>query len=269
MITLRSLVGILLLLGLSLLLTSCFRETTNQTITLLPIKVATFQSQIVENFGVCGPGLDRRGTKAEMWHQLTIRREVFRPLPFLVGWEVAVQRGESCHLRVISKFQTAIAFDLSTLPSDVVVSARLLLRNQYWIGVDTALPQGSNEACTHLYFGKSLATFEDGIFASLEDRNREIRDARTTNLQPWSRMTRDTGPYNTRTVRGPRVIPSSIDVSMEVSRWALKARPNHGFIISSSDSDVERLGRAVDERGYFCTAFLSNFSLEVTVAVPR
>ena len=100
---------------------------TEQTFTFRPVSLAGIMDTKVKNFGVCSPfELDRRGASFFIWTEFLRARDSRYANPsFLSGYEILVNRGESCHLITANRFQTAVAFDISSLPSSAVTSAEL------------------------------------------------------------------------------------------------------------------------------------------------
>jgi len=233
-----------------------------EALTFSPDKTASiFGDKQVENFGVCGPTLDRRGTRLYLWDEFIRQRDSTRPdypVQQLAGYEVAVTRGESCHLRILDTYQTAVSFDLSSLPSTAVVSAELRV-NRYFSPLDPPRPRGSNEQCSVMLAGEAIEAWASGIYHIDPDTG-------TGALRPFiaSRPARpDAGPHNaigTSTLR--------LNVTRTVGDWARGVRPNHGFVITP---DLERaldIYRHTDQGGFMCDVGITGFELAVTVAVP-
>lgn len=232
-----------------------------ETITLLPMKTASiFGNKQSEKFGVCAPLLDRRGTRLFLWDEFLRTRAIERSAYYnshLTGYEVAVVRGESCHLRIADTFQAAVWFDLSRLPSTAVVSAELRMSANQFAGLDAPYLFGTREQCAVALIGEATEPWESGIY------HRAIEPATGDGPRPFitsipARI--DSGPYER--------LPASLNVSNTVGQWVRGVRPNNGFVITPDLAAATDFYRHTDEGGYMCPLWLNNFELVVTVAVP-
>jgi hypothetical protein len=230
----------------------------NEALTFRPDKVASiFGPKHSDNFGVCG-SLDRRGTRLYLWDEFIRQRAEVRVQQF-AGYEVAVTRGESCHLRILDTYQAAVSFDLSSLPSSAVVSAELRI-NRRFSPLDPPRPRGTNEQCTVMLAGAATEAWAPGVYPS------NLTTASAGDFRPFiaSRAARpDAGPYNavgTSTMR--------LNVTNTVGDWARGVRPNNGFVITPDLERVLDTYRHMDQGGFMCDMGITSFELAVTVAVP-
>ncbi|MBX3629823.1 MAG: hypothetical protein KF908_07865 [Nitrosomonas sp.] len=236
---------------------------TERTVTLEAEKTASiFGENYHESFGICDPFfLDRRGTRLYLWDEFVRQRNSTRPddnVSHLAGYEVAITRGESCHLRIFETYQTAVKFDLSALPANAaVVSAQLNIHGSF-APLDPPRDRGNRAQCTVMLLGQATEPWEVGIFRSgLPDGSRASIPARPARPA--------TGPfYASGSTAGFR-----LNVTQTVSEWVRDIRPNHGFVITTDRESVMNFYNATDKGGYFCDIGISRFELVVTVAVPQ
>jgi hypothetical protein len=239
------------------------RSLAERTITLEAEKAASiFGENHHDTFGVCDPFfLDRRGTRLYLWDEFVRQRDSAGPegnVSHLAGYEVAVTRGESCHLRIFETYQAAVKFDLSTLPADAaVVSAQLNIRGSL-APLDPPRDRGNRAQCTVMLLEQAMESWEAGIFRNgLPDGSRAFIPARPARpaAAPF---------YASGSTAGFR-----LDVTQTVSEWVRGIRPNHGFVITPERESVMNFYNTTDEGGYFCDIGISRFELVVTVAVPQ
>jgi hypothetical protein len=239
------------------------RPLTERTITLETEKAASiFGKNHHDTFGVCDPFfLDRRGTRLYLWDEFVRQRDsagLEGNVNHLAGYEVAVTRGESCHLRIFETYQAAVKFDLSALPADAaVVSAQLNIRGSF-APFDPPRDRGNRAQCTVMLLGQATEPWEAGIFRNgLPDGSRAFIPARPA--RPAAAPL-----YASSNTAGLR-----LDVTQTVSEWVRGIRTNHGFVITPDRESVMNFYNATDEGGYFCDIGISRFELVVTVAVPQ
>jgi hypothetical protein len=227
-----------------------------RTYTFNPSKTASIMVTDLENFGVCAFTLDRRGASFFLWGEFLRERETARfPEPAqLAGYEVLVQRGETCHLRTVNFFQAAAAFDLDSLSSSAIVSAELSVNDTIYAGTDPPVLFGSSEQCTHLLLGQATEPWEAGTYYNTSTG--EGSGARP--LITWTPARNDSGPF--------RSLPDTLDVTRTVSEWARGVRPNNGFVFTPDLEAISRIAEGIDEGGILCPMWLDSFQLKVTVA---
>ncbi len=254
-----------LLLMCSAILYGCagLRPLTEQTVTLEAEKAASiFGENHHDTFGVCYPFfLDRRGTRLYLWDEFVRQRDSTGSngnVSHLAGYEVAVMRGESCHLRIFETYQAAVKFDLSALPADAAVVSAQLNIDQNFAPLDLPHERGNRAQCTVMLLGQAMEPWDAGVFRfALPDGSRAFISARPA--RPAA------GPlYASGSTAGFR-----LDVTQTVSEWMRGIRPNHGFVITPDRERVMNFYNATDEGGYFCDVGVSRFELVVTVAVPQ
>ncbi len=237
------------------------RPLTERTVTLEAEKAASvFGENHHDTFGICDPFfLDRRGTRLYLWDEFVRQRNSVRPdnnVSHLAGYEVAVTRGESCHLRIFETYQAAVKFDLSALPT-AVVSAQLKVHVDFG-PLDPPHEHGSRAQCTVMLLGQATEPWEAGIFRiALPDGSRPFIPSRPA--RPAA------SPFHA----SGGITGFSLNVTQTVSEWVRGIRPNHGFVIMPDRESVMNFYNAMDEGGYFCDIGISRFELVVTVAVPR
>lgn len=224
--------------------------------TLEPDQAASFfGAKRVDQFGVCSPfHLDRRGTGLFMWREFIRVNAAGDPRYsnfHLAGHEIAVSRGESCHQRILDGFQTAMRFDLSTLPSTAVASATLELEVVRHGGTDAPYGQRTDAQCPALMFGVAMENWVAGRFGPGPGADAP------RGLLAWRPIRNDAGPHAR--------IPVSIDVTREVSEWARGARPNNGFVITPDLETAERSYHHTDNGGFLCTYWILNSRLNVSL----
>jgi len=233
-----------------------------ETVTLLPIRTASILATASHNFGICHAGIfrfiERRPPTHFLWREfLRDRGSRYTPPAYLTGYEVLIDRGESCHLATANRYQTAVAFDLSGLPSTAVVSARLRITQEVFYGTDPPVDNGPAEEharrCTVLIVGQATETWESGIFPTGEEGSFSRDFVASRPVRP------DPGPYRT-------VAP--VDVTRAVSEWARGTQPNHGFVIAPDREAVASVAASIREGGVLCPVWMLDFSLDVTVATP-
>lgn len=253
-----------LLVIVTFLLSSCisFRPVGEQTVTLEPEKSATiFGVKRYNNFGVCWPfSVDRRGTGlylfGEFLRQLDSSRSDYR-VRDLAGYEVAVTRGESCHLRIVDTFQTAVKFDLSSLPAGAVVKDAELRVHRYFSPQDPPRLRGNRAQCTVIMIGQASESWNGGIYhARLSDGARPFIN--------WRPARPDTGPHD---ARGTRTM--NLDVTRTASEWVIGTRPNHGFVITPDLDRVMQVYNAIEQGGFFCDVGITGYELVLRLAVPE
>ena len=235
----------------ALVLTSC----STPTIVLEPTQEASlYGEKRTDNFGVC-VGLDRRGTRLFMWDEfLRQNRRGSDPTDFhMAGYEMAVTRGESCHLRIMDTFQTAVQFDLSSLPSTAIVSAELRIDDIRHNGTDPPRLLGSREQCEVMMVGAATEAWTPGRFGPDPMGTDTSRPFLT-----WRPTLRDAGPHFT--------FRESLDVTKEVSDWARGVRPNNGFVITPDPDFTNRTYEETDEGGFICSLWIVDYRLRVVVA---
>lgn len=247
---------------LCLALASCdLPPLTERTFTLEPNRTASvFGMKQHDTFGVCDPfTLDRRGTRLYLWDEFIRQRESGLPsrrIRDLAGYEVAVTRGQSCHLRIVDVFQAAAHFDLSSLPPNAAVIHAELRVFRYFSPVDASRSRGGREQCTVMMIGQATESWTAGRFAIVgPDDPRPFIASRPA--RP------DTGPYDARGTSA-----WSLDVTRTVSEWMRDVRPNRGFTITPDLERVTGFYDATDEGGFFCDTGIAGVELVVTVAVP-
>lgn len=257
--------GALLMMCTAILLYGCtgLRPLTGRTVTLEAEKAASiFGENHHETFGVCDPFfLDRRGTRLYLWDEFVRQRDSAGPegnVNHLAGYEVAITRGESCHLRIFETYQAAVKFDLSALPADAaVVSAQLDIRGSF-APFDPPRNRGNRTQCTVMLLGQATEPWEAGVFRSgLPDGSRAFIPARPAR------------PAATPLYASGSTAGFHLDVTQTVSEWVRGIRTNHGFVITPNRERVMNFYNATDEGGYFCDIGISRFELVVTIAVPQ
>jgi hypothetical protein len=241
-----------------IILAGCtFPDLSERTFTFRPSKTASIMVTDLERFGICDPFfVDRRGASFFMWGEFLRERGYsrFETPAELSGFEVLIQRGETCHLRTVNFFQAAAHFDLDSLPSSAIVSAELTINNINYGGLDAPVGFGSTSQCRQLILGQADEFWDAGTFYNAPPG--EGDGARE--LITWIPARYDSGPY--------RTLPASLDVTKTVSDWARGIHTNNGFVISPDTEAVLRLAESVEEGGYYCPLWLDSFELTVTVA---
>jgi hypothetical protein len=224
-----------------------------ETFEFEPARVASvFGDKQVENFGICA-GLDRRGTRLYLWDEFVRQNELItgerRPIA-MAGYDVGVQRGESCHLRVLDTFQAAVAFDLSALPTSAVKDARLIIHHNF-SPLDPVKYRGHRDQCGLFRIYQATEDWAAGIF--WPDGPSGPRDLIAgTPIRP-----------------APDPLGSEVDVTRAVGGWARGERQNFGFTIMPDLSRVATLFEGADqEPGWMCEMGVVDFQLVVTVMVP-
>lgn len=238
----------------SVLLTTAGCST--MTTTFTPQRTATILDGQPEQFGICVTA-DRSGSRSFMWQQFLANRGGTRfdsPVE-LTGYEIAITRGESCHRRVVNLYQTAMYFDLSSLASRTVVSARLRLRDQRWGGVDAPYSLGTPDECRVLYVGEATDAWAGGVFPGPAGSGVTGRP-----FIPWRAARRENGPFNR--------LPAEIDVTATVGSWLRGDRRNQGFVITPDQAAVTAVKLRYNHGGVICPLFIDRFELEVTVTEP-
>lgn len=231
-----------------------------ETFTFMPNNTASiFGDKQIETFGVCGPTLDRRGTRLYLWDEFVRQRNSTSPdyaVEHLAGYEISVSRGESCHLRVLDTYQAAVSFDLSRLPSSAVTSAELRI-SRYFSPLDSPRLRGSTAQCTVMMIGEATEPWASGIFAPIGTAD---------GMRPfitWRPARIDAGPHDARGTSTLR-----LNITNTVSEWVRGVRPNNGIVITPDLESVMDIYRRTDEGGLICDMGITGFELVVTVAVP-
>jgi len=138
-----------------------------ETFTFTPGRTASiFGSKVSETFGICGSTVDRRGTRLYLWDEFIRQRDRATSdysNSHLSGYEVAVSRGETCHLRILDTFQAAVWFNLSSLPSTAVVSAELRISDVRYGGLDAPRGIGGSDRCKVARVGEATQAWVSGI----------------------------------------------------------------------------------------------------------
>lgn len=175
----------------------------------------------------------------------------------MAGYEVNVQRGQSCHIRFLHTFQSAVFFDLSSLPPDATV-AKATLR------INDNLPSEfrddiSTVACTVFRLGEAEEDWVGGTFFG------------PSTLVPGSDGSRD--EIASRPARRASGLfyrtGSGLDVSKTVFDWVKGTRTNYGFTITPDEAETDRVFRSMTEEGHYqCQSYMLEASLEVRVLVP-
>ena len=231
-----------------------------ETFTFTPNKTASiFGDKQTETFGICGPTLDRRGTRLYVWDEFVRQRNSTTPdypIQDLAGYELDVVRGESCHLRILDTFQAAVSFDLSSLPSSAVTSAELTI-NRFFSPLDPPRLRGTNEQCTVMLIGEATEPWAAGIYSPVgaADGVRPFINRRLARI--------DAGPHD---ARGTSTL--HLNITNTVSEWARGVRPNNGFVITPDLERVMDIYHHTEEGGFMCDMGITDFELTVTVAVP-
>lgn len=221
------------------------------TITLEPEKSASiFAMARSDRFGVC-TGVPRGGTRLYLWGEfLRQMEEVTRyDLQYMAGYEVHVNRGESCHERILNAFQAAAYFDVSTLPSMAVTSARLRIDRPF--SPRDPPFRGTNQQCNVMMIGEATESWEAGLHEGVP-------------FISWRAARRDAGPHRA-TLTGIL----DLDVTNTVGAWVREQRSNEGFVITPDMDAVTDFFNATDQRGYMCDMGIGDVELVVTVAVAR
>lgn len=214
-----------------------------------------------DRFGVCDPFfLDRRGTGLYVWGEFMRQRESASPgdrIRDLAGYEVAVSRGQSCHLRIVDTYQAAAHFDLSTLPPGAAVTHAELRIHRFFSPLDAPRLRGSREQCTVMMIGQATESWAGGQF----ETNSDYGPRRLIASRP---ARPDTGPHDARGTN-----TWTLDVSRPVGEWVRGARPNEGFTVTPDIDRVMDVYNATDEGGFMCDVGITGFELVVTAAVPE
>lgn len=247
--------------ALSLLLSACFpfAPSHEETFEFEPSRIASiFGDKQVQQFGVCA-GLDRRGTRLFVWDEFIRQNEVLvgapRPIA-LAGYEVGVDRGESCHLRILDTFQAAIAFDLSSLPTSAVTNAELRIQQRFSL-LDPPRPAGTQDQCQILRVQQATQDWDSGLFSP------------DSPLGPSPFLTNTSIRATSERLRAGILSRSVIDVTQAVGTWARGTRPNFGFTITPDLTEATAMfERADSEPGWICDFGAVDFELVVTVTVP-
>ncbi|MDA0704511.1 MAG: hypothetical protein O3A96_14945 [Proteobacteria bacterium] len=248
---------------LFLALASCnLPPLSERTFTFQPDRTASiFGVKQHDRFGVCDPFfLDRRGTRLYVWDEFMRQRESASPgdrIRDLAGYEVAVTRGQSCHLRIVDTYQAAAHFDLSSLAPGAVVTHAELRVQRFFSPLDAPRLRGNREQCAVMMIGQATENWADGRFGqgSVDGGSRPFIASRPA--RP------DTGPHD---ARGTNLW--SLDVTRPVGEWVRGVRPNQGFTITPDLDRVMGFYNATDEDGFMCDAGITGFELVVTAAVP-
>ncbi|SEM97433.1 DNRLRE domain-containing protein [Nitrosomonas marina] len=237
------------------------RPLNEQTLTLEAERTASiFIENHHDTFGICSPfHLDRRGTRLYLWDEFVRQYDSTRPdfdINNLTGYEVAVTRGESCHLRIFETYQTAVKFDLSAFPPGAaVLSAELNVYGDFG-PFDPPRSRGNREQCTVMQLGQATESWDAGIFRAGLPSGARLPISSTPSRP-------DSGPFDTL-----RSSWRQLDVTNTVSEWVRGVRSNYGFVITPDNARVLEFYNATDEGGYFCDLGISRFELVVTLAVP-
>lgn len=222
------------------------------TITLEPEKTASiFGVATRDRFGVCA-GVPRSGTRLYLWGEFLRQLEDSRyDVQNMAGYQVAVNRGESCHERILNAFQAASYFDLSSLPSMAVTSARLRIDRPF-VPRDPPAPPGTRDQCTVMMIGEATESWDAGLHELIP-------------FIPWRTARREGGPHRA----GSFTSGLELDVTSTVGAWVREQRPNEGFVITPDMDLVTGFFNATDQRGYLCEMGIGDVELVVTVAVAR
>lgn len=189
--------------------------------------------------------LERRGTGSRVladWQATA--GSVDRLL--LAGYSSYLSRGADpfpCNLWVHHQFQVKTLFDLSDLPDRAIVEdARLRLVRRSRV-LSSAGP--ASTPCTYTIGTAIGVSNEYYEFSRGADQAIESRPARP----------------------GTTDSEGKIDVTRTVARWAREGTADNWFVVSIAE------GRAFEEHGEedgfaYCSAFISDLSLEITALVP-
>lgn len=250
---------------LGVVLTACSLRPIVQesyTFTATPAQIANILEMGHNNFGICYPFiLDRRGTRLGLWDEFQRQRSTGRPLyrvEALTGYEIGVTRGETCHIRMFSQFQTAVSFDLSSLPpGSVIVQAELRIYQEFY-PEGISVERGTSEQCAVIRVGQATEDWSPGQFGiGSEMGNRPMiafRPARP-HVEPLV-ANRYTGWL-------------SVDVTHTVSEWMRGARPNYGFTLTPDLGRVRHYYNAAEDTGFSCELGIARMELVVLAGVPR
>jgi hypothetical protein len=220
------------------------RNAEQRIVTLEPLKTGSRIVTDWTNFGICHVRLEQRVVGSRSMFVFT---NFEPPQDALAGFEVRIARGESCHYRETHRFQAAVMFDLSSLPSGAITRAELEASTLVHAGVDPPINFGSREVCPVLELQRATAEWDAGLGRSALIAGTGVRPARD-------------GFSSTNT----------FEVTRTVQEWQNGRRPNLGFLITPHADDVARhAGRIEEVRDQFmCPVMYSNFRLEVSMLVP-
>lgn len=220
------------------------RNAEERMVTLEPLRTGSRNVVDWTNFGICHVRLEQRVVGSR---SMLVFTNFEPPQDALAGFEVRIARGESCHYRETHRFQAAVTFDLSSLPSGAITRAELKASTQVNAGLDPPNNFGSREICPVLELQRATAEWEAG-----HDRGALIAG---TGVRP---------------ARANFSSTNTFEVTRTVQDWQNGRRPNLGFLITPDADDVARhAGRVEELRDQFmCPVMYDNFRLEVTMLVP-
>lgn len=244
------------LAGLLLIVSGC-AELEERTIVLQPVQAAGVHHTTYSNFGICHSRLEDRAVASLLRYLFATRMD---PLMYgITGYEVRIARGESCHLRVVHQFQTAVRFDFSSLPAGAIARATLNFRARVDYGTDPSILPGTYDQCrissvlraTEAWDPPSVPPYQwDGMLRGLIDGEP---------LRPAS------APLGWGTPFHPQ------DVTRTVVAWVRGEMPNNGFIVAPDRNQIAQVAGTIDDLNeqMMCGVTLGDARLEISMLVPR
>jgi len=222
---------------------------TEHTVTLQPTRTGALMHTVSGTFGVC-VGLDGRGGRPAAWdHFLTVEDE--NPaVDGMAGYQVSVSRGESCHQRVLSQFQTLAAFDISALPPGALTRAVLRATPLLDRQTDAPVPPGTPGQCNILRVGRATSAWPPGESIGP--------------LVTWAPIPPPPAAFGRYARFGP------VDVTRAVRAWRDGGAANTGFVITPQHDIAERNAEGIEQENdsFLCDLLLGRFELDVTMLIP-
>ena len=244
------------LAGLLLIVSGC-AELEERTIVLQPVKAAGVHHITWSNFGICHSRLERRAVGSWLRNLFNTRMD---PLMYgITGYEVGIARGESCHLREVHQFQTAVQFDFSSLPAGAIARATLNFRARADYGTDPPILTGTTDQCRISSVLRATAAWDppsvppyqwDGMLQGLVEGEP---------LRPASAVFGWGAPFHPQ------------DVTRTVVAWVRGEMPNNGFIVTPDRNQIAQVAGTVDDLNeqMMCGVTLGDARLEISMLVRR
>ena len=225
----------------------------SRTVTFEPVRTGARHAVDYSNFGICHSRLESRVVGSRLWHLFTDR--LGPTVSGISGHEVRIARGESCHLREVHRFQSAVLFDLSSVPAGPVTLVELRMRGLADYGTDPPIRVAPRGLCARHVVGRATVEWPAGI----------------TGIEGWFHLI-SSAPLSPPTFQlssgrpfGPFIVTDTVNA------WRNGTFANLGFTIEPDAGEVARYAGRIGELNeqYMCGVMMGEYRLVVTVLVRR